>query len=92
VSFNVGLCGLVGMFLGVSVVPVSEVSMISHLFVAARFVMFGGFLMVTRGQIVVMSGLLVMLSGFVRHRLTPFISYGRWKFAPQTACQTFVDC
>jgi hypothetical protein len=68
VRANVVLGRMLGMLDGLNVVAMSEMCMMSGLFVVVGFVMAGGFLVMARSVLVMFSCLLVMMSCFLGHK------------------------
>ena len=62
---GVVLSGFLGMKSGVGMVPMCDISVMTGLFVIANLVMFGGFLMMPRGVLMVFGSFKVMLGAFV---------------------------
>jgi hypothetical protein len=56
---------------GVEMMPMGDMRMVRSLFVIARLMVFGCFLVMARGVFVVFGGLLVMFCGFRRHGCPP---------------------
>ena len=59
---------LVGMLVRVQLVAMRDLRMMGRLFMVARFVVFGGFVMMLGGLFVMVGGLAVMFSTFVSCR------------------------
>ena len=59
---------LVGMLVRVQLVAMRDMRMMGRLFMVARFVVFGGFVMMLGGLFVMVSGLAMMFSAFVTCR------------------------
>jgi hypothetical protein len=68
---SVMLAGLFGMIGGVSVMPLSDVRVVTGLAMIAGFVMFRGRLMMLSGMLVMLSGFAVMFRSLFRHGLPP---------------------
>jgi hypothetical protein len=71
VRLDVFLGRVFRMFGGVDMMAVSEMRVVSGLFVVARFMMSGGFLVVARSVLVVFRCLLVMVNCVLRHVQPP---------------------
>ena len=68
-----------GVMLGVGVMAMRQVGVMGGFLVVTALVVLGGLLMMVRGQLMVMSGLGVVLGGFFGHRMTPLRSFGAVK-------------
>jgi hypothetical protein len=71
--FGVSRHSILGVLSGVNYVAPCGMSMVGRLFVMSGIVMFGGFPVVMSGMCQMFRRLLVMLCGFLRHRI--FLHY-----------------